>query len=105
MCIRIFRKLGDSALNSLVNVQQHGFLPDASTVTNLSTLTEAAANAVDSQEQLDVVLTDCAKAFDRVDHGLLVNKLGKFGFSLKACRFMVSYLTGRPQQVKVGKKL
>ncbi|CAH1963338.1 unnamed protein product [Acanthoscelides obtectus] len=57
------------------SLQQHGFLPDVSTVTNLSILTEAAAGAIDNKEQLDVVLTDCAKAFYRVDHGLLVNKL------------------------------
>lgn len=82
--------------------QQHGFLPDVSTVTNLCLLTEAAANAVDSREQLDVVMTDCAKAFDTVDHGLLITKLGKFGFSVDACRLINSYLTSRPQQVKVG---
>lgn len=85
--------------------QQHGFLPGVSTVTNLGILAEAAAKAIDSKEQLDVVLTDCAKAFDRVDHGLLVDKLGKFGFSLNACKLMTSYLIMRPQQVKVGKEL
>ncbi|CAH1989322.1 unnamed protein product [Acanthoscelides obtectus] len=79
------------------SLQQHGFLPDVSTVTNLSILTGAAAGAIDNKEQLDVVLTDCAKNFDQVDHGLFVNKLGKSGFSKSACELMASYLTLRPQ--------
>ncbi|CAH2001040.1 unnamed protein product [Acanthoscelides obtectus] len=72
-------------------LQQHGFLPDVSTVTNLSILTEAAAGAIDNKEQL----TDFAKAFDQVDHGLSVSKLGKSGFSKSACELMTSSLTLR----------
>lgn len=55
--------------------------------------------------QMDVIFTDCAKAFDKVDHQILLNKLVHFNFSKKAYMFLKSYLTCRPQKVKVGKSL
>lgn len=96
--------LYDIILNEFQNSfasQQHGFLPNLSTVTNLCTLTEAAGNAINRKEQLDVIMTDFSKAFDKVDHGLLVTKLGRFGFSFSACKFMETYLNSRSQQVKI----
>lgn len=82
--------------------QQHGFLPGRSTVTNLCILSNSITEALNSKIQLDVILTDCAKAFDKVDHSILLEKLGKSGFSLKTLLFINSYLECRYQQVKVG---
>jgi len=48
------------------------------------------------------VYTDCAKAFDRVDHCLLLEKLGCLGLSKNAVAFIQSYLSGRRNVVKVG---
>jgi len=81
---------------------QHGFLPGRSTVSNLCTFAENALNALNQRKQLDVVYTDCAKAFDRVDHCLLLEKLGCLGFSKNAVAFVQSYLGGRRNVVKVG---
>ena len=85
--------------------QQHGFLPDRSTVTNLCLLTCRASEAINNKKQLDVIMTDCTKAFDKVDHGLLIKKLSKFNFSRSAYMLIKSYLDSRKLQVKVGKCL
>ena len=46
-------------------------------------------------------LTDLPKAFDCVDHELLIAKLNAYGFSLAALRFIHDYLSHRKQRTKV----
>ena len=48
---------------------------------------------------MDVIYTDFAKAFDRIDHCVLLNKLGSFGFSISSQIFLNSYLKKRKQYV------
>ena len=46
---------------------------------------------------------DLSKAFDTLNHDLLIAKLGAYGFETDALRYMKSYLTNRKQRVKVNK--
>ena len=48
------------------------------------------------------VLTDLSKAFDCLNHELLIAKLNAYGFSRSALLFIRSYLTDRKQRVKVN---
>ena len=49
-----------------------------------------------------LVSLDLEKAFDRVDHNLLVSKLyTAYGFSSSSCNLLKSYLSGRSQFVCV----
>lgn len=84
-----------------VSERQHGFLAGRSTVTNLAVLSQYLAESLDSGGQVDVVYTDFSKAFDRIDHGLLISKLPSFGFSEKFIRLLTSYISGRRQFVEV----
>ena len=81
---------------------QHGFVADRSTVTNLCVFAEHVSEALDNKNQLDVIYTDCAKAFDKVDHEVLLGKLVDYGFSKNTHDFIKSYLTLRASKVKVG---
>ena len=85
--------------------QQHGFLSGRSTTSNLTELTSSAWDAVLNKNQLDVIMTDCSKAFDKVDHGILLEKLGAFSLSSNVLQFFKSYLSDRFQQVKIGHSL
>lgn len=50
-----------------------------------------------------LVSLDMSKAFDRLDHSILITKLrDNFGFSVMACKLIYSYLRGRMQFVNVG---
>ena len=47
-------------------------------------------------------MTDLSKAFDCLDHELLIVKLNAYGFSRSALLFVRSYLDNRKQRVKVN---
>ena len=47
-------------------------------------------------------MTDLSKAFDCLDHELLIAKLNAYGFSRSALLFVHSYLDNRKQRVKVN---
>lgn len=78
---------------------QHGFVAGRSTVTNLFCITQFIADSIDNRLQCDVVYTDFSKAFDRLDHGILLAKLDKIGFSPELVSFFKSYLYDRNQYV------
>ena len=48
------------------------------------------------------LLTDFSKAFDCIDHKLLIAKLHAYGFDNDALKFIYSYLKGRKQRTKIN---
>ena len=48
------------------------------------------------------VLTDLSKAFDCLDHELLIAKLNAYGFSLTALKLVHSYLSNKKQRAKIN---
>lgn len=85
-----------------ISQYQHGFVPHKSTVSNLLIFSEHAAQAINEKKQMDVIYTDCARAFDKVDHSILLGKLVDYGFSKEAYTLMKSYLCNRSQAVKIS---
>ena len=57
---------------------------------------------VDEGQSVRVVFIDFAKAFDHVDHNMLVAKLMEFGLPDVIVRWMCSFLCHRRQRVKIG---
>ena len=55
----------------------------------------------DNREAVVAVAIDLSKAFDSIDHSLLLAKLSAYGLSSSALQLMSSYLTGRKKRVKV----
>lgn len=81
---------------------QHGFLRQRSTVTNLTYFSNYVLSNIDSGGQIDVVYTDFEKAFDRVDHVILLKKLHLLGIHGDLLRWIKSYLHNRSQAVVIG---
>lgn len=87
------------SVDALISPSQHGFVNNRSTITNLATFTQFVSNIIDKLGQVDVIYTDFSKAFDRIDHNILSNKLDNFGFSTSLIAFFKSYLSNRKQFV------
>lgn len=83
MLLQIYEKTMNRKLTPLVedklSVHQHGFRPGRSVSTNLLALLVAAHDVFSRGNQLDVFYGDFEKAFDRVQHSILLSKLVTFG--------------------------
>ena len=85
-----------------IDTHQHGFVRGRSTVSNLVSYETALLDALEGGSQVDAIYTDFSKAFDRVNHDLLVAKLRAIGFTEQSVRWFQSMLTGRTQKVRIG---
>lgn len=70
-----------------------------SITTNLLNFSEYSLKALDTGVQVDVIYTDFAKAFDKVNHLTLLSKLNYYGLSNPLVKFFSSYLHNRIQYV------
>ena len=89
-------------VSQMLSLHQHGFIKGRSTVTNLVTMTQFLCESLDDQRQVDVVYTDFSKAFDKIDHNLLLQKLETFGMSDSLILLLRSYLENRYLFVKMN---
>ena len=63
---------------------------------------EVWKKALDGKDKAGGILTDLSKAFDCLNHNLLIAKLGAYGFDHRALRFVYDYLKNRKQRTKVN---
>lgn len=56
-------------------LNQHGFMIQWSTITNLAVLNQFICKTLDAGGQVDVIYSDISKAVDRMDHLVLLCKL------------------------------
>ena len=76
---------------------QHAFLKMHNTLTSLLNITDSLFSNVDKHRINISVFLDLKKAFDTVDHGILLAKLTKYGVAGTSLRWVTSYLTSRKQ--------
>lgn len=89
------------SLHSNIIPQQHGFVRRRSTITNLLVYTTEIFESLDKNKQMDSVYTDFRKAFDRVDHKILLDKIAFNGIRGNLWRWFKSYITNRTQKVAI----
>lgn len=90
------------AISSSLHPSQHGFLRGRSTVSNLALLNNFVTEAMDGGQQVDVVYTDYSKAFDRIRHDILLEKLFLIGIRGDLLRWFASYVENRTQAVVIN---
>ena len=79
-----------------------GFRKGHSTEQCLVVMLETWKKALDEKGYAGAILTDLSKAFDCLNHDLLIAKLNAYGSSQDALKFIRSYLKDRKQRTKVG---
>jgi len=60
---------------SVLTPSQHGFRKGGSCLSNLLVFLDLVTDSLDNQDNVDVIYLDFAKAFDKVPHGRLLDKL------------------------------
>ena len=91
--------------NNLFNDRQHGFRRNRSCLSQLMDHYQRILNIMETGDSADVIYLDFAKAFDKVDHGILLRKLVKIGVGGPALIWINKFLTNRMQVVKVEDSL
>ena len=86
----------------LLDPNQSAYRVFHSTTTALLKITEDILESLEDLEISIMVFLDFSKAFDTVNHRLLLEKLKILGFDANACGWVESYLSNRYQCVKVG---
>ena len=96
----VCRKL-EAAIGAKISIAQLGFRASRSAATNLVSMVEYVLSVLPRSGQVDAVYVNLAKAFDRVDHKILPDKLRAVGISGPLLCWLDSYLTARIQKVKI----
>ena len=79
-----------------------GFRKGFSTQYCLTVMLERWKKAIDNGKLAGGLLTDLSKAFDCINHELLIAKLEAYGFDIDSLNYMYSYLSKRKQRTKVN---
>ena len=90
------------SLGDIIGPQQHAFRKGASTCTALTHITDAASRIFDDEDAYGfaILSTDFSKAFDRVDHKVLLQKMKEKGAPGGFLMWLKDYLSHRTFQVR-----
>uniref|UniRef100_A0A8C7Y996 Reverse transcriptase domain-containing protein n=1 Tax=Oryzias sinensis TaxID=183150 RepID=A0A8C7Y996_9TELE len=104
---KILEKMFIARLNSFIEKHnildegQYGFRSNRSTSLALMNVIENITNAIDNKKNVIWVFIDIKKSFHTINHGMLMNKLERYGIRWLVLDWIRSYLRNRKQFVKV----
>ena len=81
-----------------------GYTKSHGTQHPLLVMLEKWKKALDKEENMSAIFMDLSKAFDTINHDLVLAKLKAYNFSKQALNFMCSYLKNRRQRVQISNK-
>ena len=102
---KIFEKLMYQQLyehfNSIFSSKQCRFRKSYSTQHRVMVMLEKFKESKDKGEEFGAFFTDLSKAFDCIDHNLLITKVSWYGVTPKSLKLIFSYLSNRTQGVSM----
>ena len=87
-------------VSKILSDNQYGFRKHHSTAYALACLYDRISSAIENKEYTVGIFIDLSKAFDTIDHHILISKLEHYGVRGSALRWFESYLSGRTQYVE-----
>ena len=93
------------ASRNLMSNCQHGFRQKHSTGTGLLQITEYTRGELDKGKAVGIVALDLSKAFDSIDHQILLRKLPDFQLGSNFISLMRNYLKDRTIVVRCGEEV
>ncbi len=88
--------------NSLLSSNQFGFREKHSTYMALASLVDNITKELEQRRHCVGIFIDLSKAFDTLDHRILLDKLNLYGVRGLANAWFTSYLSNRQQFVQIG---
>ena len=99
----IIIKWADETIEGEIDAKQFGGISGTSTTDVLVELVHMWYKATDKlNSYVRVVMLDISKAFDLINHHLLLDKLQSYGLPAHILRWMATFLLDRAQRVKIG---
>ena len=102
MCKRIMEFMTE---DELLKDCQHGFIRGRSTHTAIFQFTKQILESLEDGTVPLGLFLDLSKAYDTLNHEILLRKLELYGIRGTALKWIASYLSKRSQKVTVGKKM
>ena len=99
---QLYKYLSD---NNMLSNCQSGFRKLHNTITTLLKSTDEWRFNIDRGQINGVVFVDLKKAFDTVEHAILIEKLKRYGLNEQTLNFFTSYLVNRSQRCFVNSHL
>lgn len=90
--------------HNLLTPKQHGFIRNRSTTTAVTQLIESIIDNLEQGYIATTILLDFSKAFDCLDHKLIIKKLQNLGINGRELKWFDSYLSNRKQLVEITYK-
>ena len=90
--------------NELLTNRQYGFRKNHSTTYLMLDLFDEIFDSKSKGRKPAIIYLDIKKAFDTVDHSILISKLKYYGIKDVALQWFKNYLSGRYQLTKLGSK-
>ena len=97
----IFKQMS-SFFDDIFSKYQYGFRKGFSTQECFLALLEKWKRSIDRGKVSGALLTDPSKAFDCLNHDLLIAKLNEYDFSLLTVRLIHEYLSNRKQRTRIS---
>ncbi len=88
--------------NHLFNPHQYGYKHNSSTELAALEMVDRIIDQLNNQRTPINVYLDLSKAFDSIDHTILLSKLQQYGVTNSALSLLKSYLSDRYQYVQIG---
>lgn len=102
---KIFEKVVLNRYSDMLNLDlyksQHGLMKNRSTVSNLLETTSFIASSLEKRSQTDIIYLDFEKAFDSVNHHLLLKKLMRKRLCKGMLLWMLSFVSERKNIVRI----
>ena len=90
--------------NRLFSNKQYGFIKGRSTSLQLLKLLDEWTRSLEEGGHIDVIYTDFEKAFDKVPHKRLLQKLDAYGISKDIVKWIKEFLCYRKHRVRINGK-
>lgn len=87
--------------NKFFSPRQYGFIKGKNTENAVSSFVEGVYNRLNNNKKTSGIFIDFAKAFDLVDHSILLNNLELAGIRDITLKWFESYLSSREQKVRI----